>query len=193
MILEDGTGSGNKAKVNDHNQLYTSAVIRTEISEVSLDEGEAYVLATGFISITTTAGFSGILYIKNTDSQGRDMFIEHIRLCGTLSGTMDMHDIQCKVIKNPTTGTLISGASAGYSENSNFGSANSFHGICYKGADSTTVTDGSWFTQFTTHIPGHTIADYNDAIILPKNKSVAFLVKPTIASEVCMEVNVHFK
>ncbi len=193
MILEDGTGSGSKAKVNNHNQLYVEAVTRTEISEVSQGEGEAYVVATGFISVTTTAGYSGLLYIKNTDSEGRDMFIEHIRLCGTFSGAMDANDVQCKVIKNPSTGTLISGASAAYSENANFGSANTFHGLAYKGADSTTVTDGSWFTQFTTHLPGHTIADYNDAIILPKNKSIAFLVKPSVATEVCMEVNVHFK
>lgn len=191
MIINDGTGAGYQLKINDHNQAETFSEIRTEIAEISLTEGQAYVISTGFVAITTTASFSGILWIKNTDSEGRNMFIEHIRLCASCSCT-DMEAVQCVVYRNPTTGTLISGASSAYAANSNFGSANAFNGLAYKGVDGNTITNGDWYTQFVCHMPGHSIQDYNDSIVIPKNGAIGFAIKPTHAADICMEVNVHF-
>ena len=122
------------------------------------------------------------------------MYIEHIRLCGNGGvGAMNMESTKCVVYRNPTAGTLISGASSAYKQNNNFGSANEFNGLAYVGVDGSTVTDGDWFTQFETHLPGHSIIDFNDSILLPKNSAIAFAVKPTVAGDVCMEVNVHFE
>lgn len=191
MIIKDGTGTGNQLAINSNNQAKTFSEIRTEIATISLEKGQAYVVSTGFISLTTTASFSGILWIKNTDTEGRDMFIEHIRVCASCA-CVDMEALQCIVYRNPTTGTLISGASDAYTANANFGSANEFNGLAYKGADANTITNGDWFTQFVTHMPGHSIQDYNDSIVIPKNGSIGFAIKPTHAAEVCMEVNVHF-
>lgn len=193
MILQDGTGSGSQLKVNQLNRAEVQATSQTRIADISAREEQAYTIASGFISLTTTASFSGVLWIKNTDAEGRDFFIEHIRVCGTGSGTMAMEDVQCVVYRNPTTGTLISGASAAYKANNNFGSANEFNGLAYKGADANTITNGDWFTQFTTHIPGHSVVDFNDSIILPKNASIGFALKPSAACEICMEVNGHFE
>jgi hypothetical protein len=193
IVIKDGTGSGNQLKVNYKNHLEADVVAQTRIADISVRTGQAYTIASGFISLTTTASYSGVLWIKNTDTEGRDMFIEHIRVCGTGAGTMSMEAVQCVVYRNPTTGTLISGASSAYKTNNNFGSANEFNGIAYKGADANTITNGDWFTQFTTHIPGHSIIDFNDSIVLPKNSSIGFALKPTVACEICMEVNVHFE
>lgn len=193
MIITDGTGSGSQMKVNEINRGVVESTSQTRIADISARTEQAYTIATGFISLTTTASFSGVLWIKNTDTEGRDMYIEHIRVCGTGNGTMAMEDVQCVVYRNPTTGTLISGASAAYKTNNNFGSANEFNGIAYKGVDGNTITNGDWFTNFTTHIPGHSIIDFNDSIILPKNSSIGFALKPSVACEVCMEVNCHFE
>ena len=192
MIINGGTGNGYAMQVNEKFQAETFSTIKTEIAEVSLDKGQAYVVSSGFIAYTTTASFSGMIYIKNTDSEGRDMFIEHIRVCATEATTDPCH-LECKIIRNPTTGTLISGAIAGNTANSNFGSSNVFNGVAYAGADATTVTDGTWFTQFINHAPGHSVLDYNDSVILPKNSSIAILIKPCDALTACCEVNVHFK
>lgn len=191
-IIIDGTGAASRLKVDSNNRAHVLSTSQTRISDVSSRDKQAYVVATGFISYTTTASFSGMLYIKNTDTQSRDMFIEHIRVCGTCT-CEHMESVQVKVIKNPTAGTLISGASEAYTENNNFGSANVFNGLAYKGADDTTVTDGDWFTQFVVHIPGHSTQDYNDSIIIPKGSSIAFMIKPTHESELCMEFNCHFE
>jgi hypothetical protein len=190
MIIQDGTGTGVKLKINRDNRVETETTSQTRIADVSSRLGQAYTIATGFINLTTTASFSGILWIKNTDNQGRNMYIEHIRVCGSAP---DMEDIQCVVYRNPTTGTLISGASAAYKTNNNFGSANAFNGLAYKGADGNTITNGDWFTQFVTHISGHSIIDFNDSIVLPKGTSIGFALKPTAAMEICMEVNCHFE
>lgn len=193
MIIQDGTGTGYQLKVNELNRAEIESTSQTRIADISARIGQAYTIASGFISLTTTASYSGVLWIKNTDTEGRDMYIEHIRVCGTGTGSGMMEAVQCVVYRNPTTGTLISGASAAYTENNNFGSANEFNGLAYKGADGNTITNGDWFTQFTTHIPGHSVVDFNDSIVLPKNATIGFSLKPTIACEVCMEVNCHFE
>jgi len=190
IILKDGTGTGVKLKINSDNRAVVEATSQTRIADISERLGQAYTIATGFVPLTTTASFTGILWIKNTDIEGRDMFIEHIRVCG--SAPM-MEDVQCVVYRNPTTGTLISNAVSAYKTNNNFGSANQFNGLAYKGVDADTITNGDWFTQFVTHISGHSIIDFNDSIVIPKNSSIGFALKPTDAMEVCMEVNCHFE
>jgi hypothetical protein len=193
IVIKDGRGTGSQLRINDLNRLEADVTSQTRIADISVRKGQAYTISTGFIALTTTASYSGVLWIKNTDTEGRDMFIEHIRVCGTGAGTMSMEALQCIVYRNPTTGTLISGASSAYKTNNNFGSANEFNGIAYKGADANTITNGDWFTQFTTHIPGHSVVDFNDSIVLPKNSSIGFALKPTDSCEICMEVNLHFE
>jgi len=142
MILEDGTGTGTRLKINSNYRAEVESTTQTRIADVSVREGQAYTVASGFISLTTTVSYSGVLWIKNTDTEGRNMFIEHIRVCGTGAGTMSMEALQCVVYRNPTTGTLISGASSAYATNNNFGSANEFNGLAYKGVDGNTITNG---------------------------------------------------
>jgi len=190
MILSDGAGTGTKLRINSDNRAECEVTQQTRIADVSARLGQAYTIATGFVSLTTTASFTGMLWIKNTDSSARNMYIEHIRVCGSAA---TMQDVECVVYRNPTTGTLISGASAAYKSNNNFGSANQFNGLAYKGADANTITDGDWFTQFVTHISGHSIIDFNDSIVVPKGSSIGFALKPSAAMEVCMEVNCHFE
>jgi hypothetical protein len=192
MIITGGTGNGYALKVNEKNQAEVFADIRTEIAEVSLNEGQAFVVSTGFVNVTDLVNFSGLIYVKNTDTQGRNMFIEHIRVCGSCSCT-NMEAIQCVVYRNPTTGTLISDQTAAYTSNNNYGSANAFNGLAYKGANSKTITNGDWFTQFVCHMPGHSIQDYNDSIVVPKNNTIAIAIKPTHEVDACIEINVHFK
>lgn len=190
MIIQDGTGTGSQMKISKENKAVVEGTLQTRIADVSARLGQAYTISSGFITLTTTASFSGVLWIKNTDTEDRDMFIEHIRVCGEAAA---MEAVQAVVYRNPTTGTLISNASSAYAQNNNFGSANAFNGLAYKGADANTITNGDWFTQFTTHVSGHSIVDFNDSIVLPKNSSIGIALKPSATMEVCMEINCHFE
>ena len=189
-IIEDGTGSGSKAKVNNQNRVETFSVIESRISDISNREGKSFILTSDFVALTTTGSFNGMLYIKNTDTS-QDLYIDRVRICGT--GT-SMNAMQCRFVKNPTTGTLISDANAGISVAANLGSNEEFAGTNYAASgDGKTVTDGTQFSQFTIHLPGHTIQEYNGAIIIPGGSSMAIEVKPGAATTACIEVQCWFE
>lgn len=186
----DGTGTGKRAKVNSNNRIETFSITESRIADVSNRNGRSFILASDFVSLTTTASFNGILYVKNTSTE-RDLFIDRIRVCGT--GT-SMNSMQCILTKNPTTGTLISDQNDGTSIPSNLGSNEEFTGTNYAAsADGKTVTDGTQFSQFTIHLPGHTIQEYNGSIILPGGASMAISLKPGAATTACVEVQCWFE
>lgn len=189
-IIEDGTGSGKKASVNADNRLDTFSVVESRISDISNRDGRSFILTSDFVALTTTGSFNGMIYLKNT-STDRDMFIDRVRICGT--GT-SMNAMQCRFVKNPTTGTLISDANDGISVAANLGSNEDFTGINYAASgDGKTVTDGIQFSQFTIHLPGHTIQEYNGAIIIPGGSAMAIEVKPGAATTACIEVQCWFE
>lgn len=193
-VIQDGTGTKFKAKVNDQNRLTTLSVIETRVSDISEREGKAFIIASGFIDFTTTGSFQAHTYIKNTSND--DMFIEAIRLCSTGgSGTMLMNGFQTKVIKNPTTGSIVSEAVVAPGLNpSKIGSSQTFEGIAYVAAGSDkTFTDGSFMSNFTTHSPGHTIQIYNGALILTKGSSIGLEVNPTVTGSICSEIQCWFE
>jgi hypothetical protein len=185
--IVDGSGTGNRAKVNDSNQLETLSVVTNRVADVSLNTEKAHLIASDFISLTTTASFSGLLYIKNTGS--KNLYIQTIRTCSDATGS-----IQLRIISNPTTGTLISDANNADSLSSNLASSINFDGDAYSASgDGKTVTNGANFTQFINKSPGHSIQDYQGAIVIPKGKSMAITCKPSVATTICVEVQCWFE
>jgi len=183
--IQDGTGSGARAKVNKEGRLTVDAVTDKHITHEAKDDGEAYVLASGFIDLTTTGSFNGLMYIKNLSSD-KHFHIQRLRVCGGATGS-----VQFKILKNASTGTLISDANAAYSTNSNFASGNELEGRCTvlgASGDGKTVTDGEYFTQFIQKTAGHSIQEYDGIIMLHKNHSLAIVAKPSAAMTVCVEV-----
>ena len=194
--IQDGTGSSRKAGVNNENRLQTLSVVESRVSDVSGREGKSFILASGFISIGVATGdtFQAHTYIKNNSDD--DLFIEAIRLCSTAgSGGMNMEGFQTKLVKNPTSGTIIGDAIEAPGINpSNLGSNQTFDGTVYvASASGKTFTDGSFMSNFTTHSPGHTIQIYSGALILSKGSSLGIELKPTAAGEVCSEIQCWFE
>lgn len=188
--IEDGTGKGYRAKVDANNRIETFSITESRLADISLRDGESYIITSDFVSLTTTGSFSGMLYIKNTDTD-KNLFIDKVRVCGT--GT-SMGALQCKFYKQPTAGTLISDANAGIVIPANLGSNNTFSGTVYAAsADGKTVTDGTQFSQFTIHLPGHTIQEYDGALILPGGFALAIAVQPSYATTACIEVQCWFE
>lgn len=188
--IEDGVGTGKRVKITEDNRMETFSITETRMADISLKKGESFIVTSDFISLTTTASFSGMLYIKNTDAS-KNLFIDKVRVCGT--GT-SMNALQCKFFKNPTTGTLISDANDGIVVASNLGSNITFTGTVYAAsADGKTVTNGTQFSQFTIHLPGHTIQEYDGALILPGGSSLAIAVQPGAATTACIEIQCWFE
>lgn len=186
MIL-DGTGKGYKAKVNSNSRLETFSISEERIADVS-KTGYSFLVATDFIDLTTTGSFNGLLYIKNNSST-KDIFIKTMRICADGSGTA-----QCRLIRNPTAGTLISEATPADNLSSNAGSNVNFDGLAYTASgDGKTVTDGSNWTQFINRMPGHSVQHYDGAIVIPNGQSMALTVKPSAATTICIEVQAWFE
>ena len=183
--IRDGAGGEKRARVDNNNRLETFSITESRMADISLRDGTSYIITSDFVSLTTTGSFTGMLYIKNTDSS-KNLFIDKVRICGT--GT-SMNSLQTKFYKNPTTGTLISDANNGIVVPSNLGSNETFPGLVYAAsADGKTVTDGTQFSQFTIHLPGHSIQEYDGALIVPGGSSIAIAVQPGVATTACIEV-----
>lgn len=188
IMIQDGSGKGYLAKVNSENRIETVAITFPEVAHISAEDQQAYVVASDFVSLTTTGSFNGIQYIKNT-STTKNLHVERIRVCSSEAG-----HIQCKLIKNPTTGTLISDANEGTKVNSNFSSNNLFQGLTYAAsADGKTITDGTQSSNFIIKSPGHTIQDYQGALILGPSDSLALVCKPSATTVLCSEMQVYFE
>lgn len=137
-IIEDGTGSGKKQKVNANNRAYVDAIEKSE-EQAAIDIGDGYNINTGEISLTTTSA-SGVLYIKNNETE--NLVITAIAVGVSSAGTVN-DSTRVQIIRNPSTGTLISDASAvDQNQNRNFGSSKTLTVDAYKGAEGKTVTDG---------------------------------------------------
>lgn len=187
--IEDGTGTGNRVKVTERNRLETFSITESRLADISLKTGKAFIITSDFVALTTTGSFNGMLYILNNSDE--NLFIDKVRVCGTGSA---MQSMQTEFYKGATTGTLISDANAGRAFSANLGSAETFVGTVYAASgDGKTVTNGDTISQFTIHLPGHTIQEYDGALILPKGTSLTVAVKPGASTTACIEVQCWYE
>jgi len=183
--IRDGAGGEKRARVDKNNRLETFSITESRMADISIRDGNAFIITSDFVALTTTASFTGMLYINNTDTN-TNLFIDKVRVCGTGSS---MNAMQCKFFKNPTTGTLISDANDGIIVPANLGSNKTFSGNVYAASgDAKTITDGTQFSQFTIHLPGHTIQEYDGALIVPGGSALGIAVQPGAATTACIEV-----
>ena len=172
--IEDGKGSGKDARVDDKNRLRTHAVTETE-SLHSTELGTSYNLNTGLISIT---GDATLLYYENTGE--KDFVVEAIAL-GSFEGITHSDDPYIELIRNPTSGNLITDetTSGTFVQNRNFGSTNSLSGNFYKGkASGTCVGDTIAILQAT---PGGR-SFYTINFVLPKGASMGIKLIANVTS-----------
>lgn len=168
----DGTGTGKRAKVDQNSQIHTVAITQTETQD-AVDKGDAYNINTGTIGLTSTTA-SGVLYFKNDEDSPFiiDAIAVGIDNQGTQAGACII-----TLIRNPTAGTLITGASAvDMNQNRNFGSSKTLKSttLTYKGAEGNTVTDGDDIAIFYQNVG--TRGYYSIDFELPKGSSVALTI-----------------
>ena len=175
MIITDGNGSGYQAKVSTDHRLATDSISFSR-AEDAVELGDAYNINTGVISLTT-ANKSATLYVKN--NEGSPLIISNIfYLIGNSTGGSG--DMLITVRRNPTTGTLISNATAAEMAgvNRNFGSSKTLDANIYKGAEGSTVTDGDKVIEsIFNQTPNRYILNVG-SIDLPKGTSISFEITP---------------
>jgi len=172
--IGDGTGKSFEAKVDGENRLHTLA-ISEGFNVDSAVNGKNYNFNTGDITLTS-ASKSAIAYIKNLEND--DLIIRDILIISDTS-TGGSGDFSVEIIRNPTTGTIISGATDfSVKANRNFGSVRDFVGDVFKGAEANTLTNGENFSETSRSTTTTPISFDADVIILPKGASLGVNYTP---------------
>ena len=172
--IQDGTGKGYLAKVDNDNRLYTKSVISTE-QEHESSNGLAYNINTGIITLTN-ATKTPVLYLKNNEEF--DLIIDTV-LYMTGASTGGSGNVLVEIVRNPTAGTIVSGASdVEMNVNRNFGSTRSLSANAYKGATGSTLTDGVKFIESILSTATQRVAVSVGAVIIPKGSSIAIQITP---------------
>lgn len=181
----DGTGTGKRAEVDNKNRLKTFS-ISEELSVDAAKNGENYNINTGSISLTT-ANESAVLYVKNNED--KDFIIEDvIVILGASTGGTG--DLTIELVRNPTTGTIISGATdVDVVGNRNFGSSRALIADVFKGAEGNTLTNGDLFSD-TTRSSASTVVHFDaNVILLPKGTSIGVNITPQTSNS-AMDVKI---
>ena len=179
FVITDGTGSGYGVKVDSKFRLNTLSTNIEQATQAN-NNGDAYNLNTGEITLTDAVD-TPVLYVKNNEDT--IMHITAIALGMNFdTGGSATEMARVTVVRNPTTGTIITSTpTAGDIEsNSNFGSEKTKAIDFYKGATGDTMTDG------TDHIilfqnPGNRLYAGLE-ILMPKGSSVGIKVAAPASS-----------
>jgi hypothetical protein len=183
--IQDGTGSSKKVKVSSSNKLFAEAVIRTEREEEAL-LGEAYIVGSGFVELTTT-GTSAVLYFKNNEDV--DLIVtEFLFAVRDSTGGTTSH-IRVDIIKNPISMGSGSGTDLNIS-NINFGSSNTVNSDSEIGQEGSTLNNGTTYLLLVA--PLDNLTTEVASTIIPKGSSIGVNVVPP-TSNTALEVNVEMK
>lgn len=168
-MIQDGTGKGYSAKVDSHNRIHTDS-INTEREEAQSQRGYSYNINTGNITLTNASTANGVLYLKNNEDYNLVISNFFYNFGNSTGGSGNMY---VDIIRNPSTGTLISGATAvDITANRNFGSSRALSVTAYKGSTGTTITDGTEFIKSIFNTSAQRVALSAGAITIPKGSSI---------------------
>jgi len=174
--IQDGAGTGNRAKVDNDKRLHVNSVNRTQDEQAAL-LGQAYNLSTGTVTLTT-GNKSCVSYLKYT---GEDPFVIKEIIIIPSSSTGGVGNAVIEIFKNPTTGTVITNALPFTSVlNRDFSSSNNLgnEADIFKGVEGDTITDGQSFA-FTTRDNFDIPVTFDAAnIVLRKGNSIGVCATP---------------
>lgn len=172
MIIENGTGNGYKAEVDDRNQLSTKAVVRSELQDRS-SLGDTFIIGTSFVNLTTTASFNGMLYVHNTENY--DLVVHNVSLAGDVTAQWQF------LVGTAQTagGTLVTDEEDAAVTNANSNSNRSLSANAYEAAaNGKTITGLFNSVNFVTGV-GSTLLPFGGAFRLRPGGVLAISCKPS--------------
>lgn len=173
--IVDATGNSYGLEIDSKNRAATFSVTQGEESNAAI-EGNSYNINTGIINLTS-ASKSATVYVKNTGDN--DLVIPSIfYLIGNSTGGSG--DMLWTVLRNPSTGTIVSGATAVEMPgvNRNFGSNKTLSADIYVGAEANTFTNGDKVIESIINQSATRAALGVGSIIIPKGSSIGVDVTP---------------
>ena len=167
--IEDGTGKGNVAGVDNTNRVLVRSIGET-IFQSAAEDGDAFFIGTPLITLTS-ANESAICYIKNNEDEqlvlGQFFLIAEV----TTGGSPNMFRVNW--YKNPTS---ISSGTATSALNQNFGSSQGLDADIEYGVEGSTITGGALAATLSFPIGQFNVIDAN--LVLEKGSSLVISVDP---------------
>lgn len=172
-----GDGGVKRALVTNGGRLSVLAAAQDASLVAALNEN-AYNINTGVITGLSGAVESAVLYYKHLEDS--PLVVDTLVVGLTDADTNNPHVL--KIIKNPSTGTIVSGASAGdIIVNRNFNSVDNLSSSTfYKGANGNTFTNGDDYILAYAGENGRTTLPI--ATVLKKGNSIGITLTPSLAS-----------
>jgi hypothetical protein len=180
MIIEDGSGTGRKAKVSLENQLQVDAVTKTLMAHASLLEQSAFSLV--FSQISNGGAGDCILYMKNLDI--KPLIISQLWASVTVADTI--------FARYGMTGTP-SGGTTPVPVNLNTGSAATANGLFHQHTVIGGLAGGT--VMFRSYFTANAISQrlyFDDAFVLTQNGVWTLHVTTAAANTVSGQVLFFF-
>ena len=177
--ITDGGGKGYSAEVDSENRLRVFSIAEPEVFNAS-SLGNSYNFNTGVINLTS-ASKSAVFYIKNNGDS--DLIITQLfYLIG--NSTAGTGDVLVTVLRNPTTGTIISNAVAMEMDgvNRNFGSSKNLTTDSYKGAEASTFTNGDKIIESIIDQSPTRVSIEVGGLVIPKGSSIGIDITPATSN-----------
>lgn len=178
--IQDGTGKGYSARIDDEGRLFTRTTSESEIQH-SVLSARAFNVNTEFLTISSS-GENALLYVKNNENTN---LVVAAWFIGTgIAGGSNTEASLMRVYTNPTGGTLIASASAVTPVNRLIGSSQTVDVDVYKGGDGYTIT-GQGSTPVLYQTQGNNSRNFGEVYIaLPKGSSLAVTYEPNGAEPI---------
>ena len=177
--ITDGGGKGYSAEVDSENRLRVFSIAEPEVYNAS-SLGNSYNFNTGVINLTS-ASKSAVFYIKNNGDS--DLIITQLfYLIG--NSTAGTGDVLITVLRNPTTGTIISNAVAMEMDgvNRNFGSSKILTTDSYKGAEGSDFTNGVKIIESIIDQSPTRVSVEVGGLVIPKGSSIGIDITPATSN-----------
>lgn len=185
MIIENGDGQGRfLARVDKTLRFWTRSVSESRTEEATR-VGNGFAITTGPISLTS-ATESGVLYFKNNDTV--PVYIDALTIWRDTVSTVT-GDVNAKVMRNPTAGTLISGATS-VDIAVNRDTSNPATLVAYKGAQGSTLTGGDQISFLAG--TGRFVSTLD--VMLRPGQAIGVLLNPFVSTgsaKVSVGITVH--
>jgi len=178
VVIKNGGITGTLLRVSDEGRGLVDATSTAQFAYASVAHERSYVAISQIQALTTTGAENGNIYLKNTGS--KRLLIHSIRSCGDVKQ-------KWRLYKNPTTGTLISGATASMVTNLDLSSPKTASVLCYSGGDGLTVTDGSMMEHWQNDT-GHSEEITWGGLILDTGNAIALTAEVPSAGDVCSRI-----
>ena len=173
-IIEDGRGSGIKAGVTPNHRMMTTG-IDLNLTEAATESGDTYNLNSAETTLTTT-GESALFYLKNLEETNliiTNIVVNIMDYAGTDGQPL------LTVYRNPTGGTIVTGAAGCNEQNRNYSSNKTLTRDCFQGSEGKTLTGAD--NTIPVYLPSTAIAtlvSFSPVVVLPKGSSIGLSWTP---------------